>query len=399
MTGHLQNISLKEGREKTNRSEVIAAGQTKISSHALFATVSCFILLFCNVGLTVWGLPFYYDFWVKEHGWSRAQVTSGNALSRVLVGLAFGFLAGWLVDRFGARRLMMAGTLMTGIALAGLGSISTLGMFYLFYLCSALGYVGGGPMPNQVLLSRWFSKSRGKAMGIAYLGIGFGGAASPWISHALIQQFGWHMALKILGLVVIAIGLPAAYFVKDPPVAQDARAPEEKVQPTAAFKSRHFYLLMLASMLSIGAVSGTQQNLKLFLSLDLHFSQIAATRVLSLVLVSSLFGRLFIGWLADRFPRKFVMLLIYALAAAAIPLLFIASSPGVIFVFAAIFGIALGGEFMIVPLMAAELFGIQSLGRLMGVFLAADGVENRFLPGGLAICGTSMEITLLDLRH
>jgi MFS family permease len=132
-----------------------------------------FVVLFSIVGLALWGLPFFYDFMVQQFGWTRGQVTSGNALSKLLVGPLFGFFAGWVVDRFGPRRLMMAGILMAGIALIGLGSISTLGFFYFFYMFNALGYVCGGPLPVQVLLSNWFDKSRGKAMGFAYLGIGF----------------------------------------------------------------------------------------------------------------------------------------------------------------------------------------------------------------------------------
>src|SRR6266581_4901801 len=138
------------------------------------AAVTAFLVLFCIVGIAVWGLPFYYDFMVQQFGWTRAQVTSGNALSKLVVGPVFGFIAGWMVDRFGPRRLMIAGILMAGVALVGLGSISTLGMFYFFYLFNALGYVCGGPLPNRVLLSRWFVKVRGKAMGSAYLGIGLG---------------------------------------------------------------------------------------------------------------------------------------------------------------------------------------------------------------------------------
>src|SRR5579859_3078785 len=152
---------------------------------AVQAIATAFFALFSIVGLALWGLPFFYDFMVQQFGWSRAQVTSGNALSKLIVGPVFGFFAGWIVDRFGPRRLMTAGILLAGSALVGLGSISSVGMFYIFYFVNALGYVCGGPLPNQVLLSRWFDKSRGKAMGIAYLGIGCGGAAAPWISHFL----------------------------------------------------------------------------------------------------------------------------------------------------------------------------------------------------------------------
>src|SRR5687767_5228409 len=124
-----------------------------------------FLALFSIVGLALYGLPLYYDSMVKEFGWSRAQVTSGNALSKLLIGPLFGFIAGWMVDKFGPRRLMMTGILMAGGALIGLSWMTALWMFYVFYLFNALGYVCGGPLPNQVLLSRWFDKSRGKAMG------------------------------------------------------------------------------------------------------------------------------------------------------------------------------------------------------------------------------------------
>jgi MFS family permease len=380
MTGNSHQSAIGPDLEIANHPRLTAAENSEFNPKTLLATATSFIALFCNVGLTVWGLPFYYDFMVKEYGWSRARVTSGNAISRVVIGLAFGFLAGWLVDRFGVRRLMLAGTLMTGIALVGLGSISTLGTFYFFYMFIALGYVCAGPLPNQVLLSRWFKKSRGKAMGIAYLGIGLGGAVSPWISHLLVEHFGWQTALRILGLIIIGVALPLAYFVKEPELAQMSSQTPQNVQSSGAFKSPYFYLLMLASMLSISAVAGTQQNLKLFLSLDQHFSQGDSTRILSLVLTFSIAGRLLMGWLADRWPKKYVMLLIYSLVASALPLLFVSNARGSIYAFAVIFGIALGGEYMIVPLMTAEIFGAQFLGRLLGVLLAADGFADALSP-------------------
>ncbi len=330
--------------------------------------------------MALWGLPFYYDFMVQQFGWTRGQVTSGNALSKLVVGPIFGFVAGWMVDRFGPRRLMIAGILMAGAALIGLGSISTLGMFYFFYMLNALGYVCGGPLPNQVLLSRRFERSRGKAMGFAYLGIGLGGAAVPWISHTLVQHFGWQAALRTLGLLILLIALPAAFLTKDAPKPRENRISAGPPQTRSAFTTLPFFLLTLGSMFSIAAVSGAQQNLKLFLSLDLHFSQGQATRVLSLVLAFSIAGRLLMGWLADRFPKKYVMLLIYLLVATAVPLLFAGHSRAAVFTFAAVFGIALGGDYMIVPLMTAELFGVQLLGRLLGVILTAGSVAEAVSP-------------------
>ena len=256
-----------------------SAQNSELNRDSLLATVTAFLVLFCIVGMALWGLPFYYDFMVQQFGWTRAQVTSGNALSKLVVGPVFGFFAGWMVDRFGPRKLMIAGILMAGAALVGLGSVSTLGLFYFFYMLNALGYVCGGPLPIQVLLSRQFKKSRGKAMGLAYLGIGLGGAAVPWISHELVQLWGWQAALRALGIVIVAIALPAVFLTKDPTRLIKAYLPREKDAPgkpaesLGAFLTVPFFLLTLGSMLSIAAVSGTQQNLKLFLSLDLHFTQ------------------------------------------------------------------------------------------------------------------------------
>jgi MFS family permease len=355
--------------------------QSELQPGALQVAATAFVVLFCIVGLALWGLPFYYDFMVQQFGWTRAQVTSGNALSKLVVGPVFGFIAGWIIDRFGPRRVMMAGILMAGGALVGLGLVSTLSMFYLFYFFNALGYVCGGPLPNQVLLSRWFDKSRGKAMGFAYLGIGIGGATVPWVSHGLIQHFGWQSALRLLGGLIILVSFPLAFLVKEAPSPLTSdRKTSGSAEVMGAFKTLPFYLLTFGSMCSIAAVSGTQQNLKLFLSLDRHFSQGDAARVLSLVLSFSIVGRLLMGWLADCFSKKYVMLLTYLLVAAGIPFLFLSHSQGVLYAAAVVFGIGLGGDYMIIPLMTAEIFGMQVLGRLLGVILTAGGIAEAVSP-------------------
>jgi sugar phosphate permease len=356
------------------------AVRSELSAPAVQATATAFAVLFCIVGLALWGLPYYYDFMLQQFGWSRAQVTSGNALSRLVVGPLFGFAAGWLVDRFGPRRLMLVGILMAAIALVGLGSVSSLSMFYFFYFFNALGYVCGGPLPNQVLLTRWFDRSRGKAMGVAYLGIGLGGAVVPWLSHYLVEHFGWQSALRFLGVIVFVIAFPLAFYVKEPQSAPRLAGTSANVPLRAAFASPWFYLLIFASMCSIAAVSGTQQNLKLFLTLDAHYAQTQATRILSLVLFFSMAGRLLMGWLADHLPKKYVMALIYLIVAAAIPFLFATGSAFLMYAFAILFGIGLGGDYMIVPLITAELFDVQLLGRLLGVILTAGGIAEAVAP-------------------
>lgn len=371
-------LSTSESTTKPNDEPVATVsrgGQVQVALTSFFA-------LFAIVGLALYGLPFYYDHMVNEFGWTRAQVTSGNALSKLVVGPLFGFFAGWIVDRFGPRRLMLAGVVMAGVALIGLGNMSTIWMFYFFYLLNALGYVCAGPLPNQVLLSRWFDKSRGKAMGFAYLGIGLGGFFVFQISAFMIRVVGWRLALSVLGVLIMVIAFPLAFFVKESPSETSHKSKGAvRTEPIGwVLKSPYFYLLMIGSMCSIGAVGGTNQHLKLLLASDLHFSDQEVANVASLVLVSSLIGRLVMGWLADHLAKKYVMLLIYLIVAAGISILFLTWIPGAIYLFAVIFGIGLGGDYMIIPLMAGELFGVKVLGRLMGIVLTADGVAEAVAP-------------------
>ncbi|HEX7585814.1 MAG TPA: MFS transporter, partial [Prolixibacteraceae bacterium] len=124
-------------------------------SSQAYIVATAFLSLLALSGFAYYGLSFFYDFMTKEYGWSRTVVTSGNAVGKLLVGPLFGFIAGWMIDRYGPRRLMISGSLMMGTALIGLSFSRSLSMFYLFYVFNALGYVFGGPIPCQVLISRW----------------------------------------------------------------------------------------------------------------------------------------------------------------------------------------------------------------------------------------------------
>jgi len=275
---------------------------------------------------------------------------------------------------------MLAGILMAGGALIGLGLMNALWMFYFFYFFNALGYIFGGPLPCQVLISRWFGKNRGKAMGIAYIGIGTGGFIVFQIAAYLINNLGWRLALICIGLLMILISFPFAFFIKEPPNTPVQEVKDKSSVPIKeVFKNPHFYLLALGSMCSIAAVGGTNQHLKLYLR-DLHYTQVQAANVASLVLFSSIAGRLFVGWLADVLPRKYVMIIVYMIVATAIPLLLVPDFPGRIYLFAVVFGIGLGGDYMIIPLMAGDLFGVKVLGRVMGIILVADGIAESLSP-------------------
>jgi MFS family permease len=355
-------------------------GTTSLMGPQNFAVVTAFLALFSVVGVALYGLPIFYPYFVEELGWTRQQVTSGNAYSKIAIALLFGVLAGRFVDRFGPRRMMLVGIVMAGGALVGLSTATGFTAFYLFYAFNAMGYVFGGPLPNQVLLSRWFDKARGRAMGIAYLGIGVGGALVPQLAYQFTQMLGWRGALRALGFLMIVVALPAAFFVKEP---RPTAAPATAGAPPSlrgAMSRWSFYLLLIGSMASIGAVGGTMQNLVLYMRLDRALPPAQIATLLSLILVGSITGRLLMGWLADRWPKKYVMMLIYAIVAASIPPLFYVPGGAPLMVAAFCFGVGLGGDYMIIPLMAAELYGVAIMGRVMGVVLTADSIAESTVP-------------------
>jgi len=354
--------------------------ENKERSSQSYILVTAFLALFAIVGFACYGVAFYYDFMTKDYGWSRTIVTSGNAVSKLLVGPLFGFFAGYLIDRYGPRKMMLTGALMASIALIGLSFSSTLSFFYIFYIFNALGYVFAGPLPCQVLVSRWFDKNRGKAMGIAYLGIGVGGAIAPLLAAQLEKGFGWHFSLMSMGILVLLIAFPLTFFIKDSAKLRTEKTKDETVVPIKSIlRNRNFYFLAVGSMLSIGTVGGIGQHLKYYLR-DISFTQVEASHIMSFVLLSSLVGRILMGFLADIINRKYVMLMLFLFVAASIPLLLISDFPGRIYFFAILFGIGIGGNYMIIPLISADLFGVKALGRTMGIILVVDGIAESVFP-------------------
>jgi MFS family permease len=338
-----------------------------------------FMSLLAVVGLTLYGLPTYYDWFVRELGWKFATVQSGNFVGKVVIGPLFGLLIGYMIDRKGPKGSMLIGMVLAGVAVAGLGTVHGYPMFLFFYCVNALAYVMAGPLPNQVLLSQNFKERRGFAMGIAYVGIGLGYFVVQWIAPALNERFGWRGGLNGLGAIVVLIGLPLILSLRGgDATATGPRKPSVPLREVV--RNRNFYLLALGSFASVGAVGGMAANMKLLLAIDQHRSQSESHHVLAVIAGVSLVGRFGAGWLADKFGPKRVMLLIYSLVVSAALLLVWGSSGDSIYLFAAVFGLGLGGEYMIIPLMAGELFGVSVLGRVMGIIVTFDGVAEAVFP-------------------
>ncbi|PYX04782.1 MAG: MFS transporter [Acidobacteria bacterium] len=366
--------------------------------------LAAFLNLFFSVGILYYGFPVFYPSLVDSLGFTRSELTQGFLIGFVVAALLFGILAGVLIDHWGARRVIRIGIWFVGLSLILMGSMTRLWQYYALCITEVVGYVLTGPIPNQVLISNWFQVRRGRAMGYAYLGLGLGGAISPLLINALIQSFGWRHAFQIIGILILIVLFPVAQWVtrSNPrdlnlipdgllgtPVSSHMNqtdvtsgsepVPAHRVELSRAVRTRNFWLILTACTLTIGAIGAVTQHLILFLK-DHGYSQSAASRVSSALLVSSLAGRVIVGYFADRYRAKNVMALFYLALALSIPLLLLADRPAAVWGFALVFGFAMGADYMLIPLVTAECFGLATLGKLLSLIIMGYSLGQWFAP-------------------
>lgn len=356
-------------------------------------TLAAFLNLFCTVGIVYYGFPVFYPSLVESLGFTRAQVTQGFLYGFVVVGLALGFLAGVLIDRWGPRQVIRLGIGFVGLSMVAMGWMSTLWQYYALCITEVVGYVLTGPIPNQVLVANWFRARRGRAMGLAYLGLGAGGAVAPLLIGELIGRFGWRQAFVIVGILILVVLFPVAQWItrsKPAELGLQVDGASEIVDATSApaipsvdvasaVRSRNFWLIIGGATLTIGAIGTVSQHIILFLK-DQQFSTPQATRMASGLLISSLAGRVIVGYYADRFSKKNVMALFYLLLGLAIPLLFLAPNRIALWAFVVIFGFAMGADYMLIPLVTAECFGLAALGKLLALIIMGYSLGQWFAP-------------------
>ncbi len=352
-----------------------------------YVSLACAFILAMTVGLPLYAMPYFYDYYIEDFGWNRAQTTGGIAFATIVI-LPIG---GLLIHRFSPRRAIIFGGVVFALALNCFGMMGgSLVFYYLIWCVLRTGNLFSGPIPNQVILSQWFYRKRGTAMGLAYFGLGIGGAISQkFVALPLIVRFGWQTAIKIMGGLLLLIIPVLLWLVRDHPSSKGLHADGEEAPPEETqgkslqfsdlLRRKAFWLLMLGGAFTIGANGFVDQHTKLlFRDAGLTAALVADTTFVKLV--SSLGGRILIGWLADRLPKKYVMVATYLLIALPIPLLYFVDRPTIPFWFAALFGFALGAVFMLIPLMGAELFGTNSLARVMGIILPVHTISQTGFP-------------------
>ena len=358
------------------------------------------LLLAGGIGYYTFGafiIPISDDF-----GWSRAEISLAMTVAS-LVGLAAPLVGTW-VDRYGARRVMAAGALITGGAFALLGYSTSLGHFYAFYFAMALGQLGALNIPIARIVSSWFDEKRGLAIGITLSGFGIGGLTMLPLASYLISILGWRMAYHILGLLILIVLTPLSMLViRERPVATglspDGKTSEEMQTKTpltedfqagatwtfsSALRTKPFWLITGALSLTFLGTGAIIVHLIPFLQDEGASHQMAST-ILAIAIGVSVFGRVTAGYLVDKVPIKYVLMLCFLLQIGGLALILLGpGSMAVVWVFVVVFGLGIGGMFALEPLLVSQYFGLISFGAIYGglwAFVTIAGATGPFIAG------------------
>jgi MFS family permease len=361
-----------------------------------WVTAASFLTFGIAVGLPYYNMPFFYDYYQRTFHWTKGEITFGFPLAALLT-LWIGPV---LVPRFSPRKLILVGTALTCAAFVGFGTMhGALWVYYSFWFLYTVGYILSGPIPHQLIVSHWFRRNRGKAMGILYVGVGLIGFLGSYAIKPLTEGTDFHTALIVWGALLFLAWPLAIFVIRDRaadkglyPDGDSEPPPENALKP---FSYRYllgqysFWLLLIGSFCSIGAIGAVNLHMK-FVFLDQGFSDRtkeglmllnSTWRIASMViLATSILGRLAIGGLADRFSKKWVMTATYFLVAATIPILLTVSPSHSPVLFAVLFGFGMGADYMLIPLMAAEQFGVNTLARAMALILPVNTIGQTWFP-------------------
>ena len=334
----------------------------------------------------------------QEFGWSRGDISQAFSISLFVMSLVFPFV-GRLVDRFGARRVIIPSILLFGLGLMSLSLLSA-NIWQLYAVYILLGLVGGGtaPVPYSNVLSHWFDKRRGLALGIAMVGLGLGAFVMPSLAQMLIVSQGWRQAYIVFGLMVMVITIPiVGLFFKETPEMVGLRPDGDVINPNhpntseqkiglsaqEARQTHTFWILVGAFFLMSASVHGCLIHLVPLLT-DRGISPQLAAGATSLFGAALLFGRVGAGYLLDHFFASSVALCFFCGTALGLLLLWSGVTGTAAFIAAFLVGLGMGAEGDIIAYLIGRYFGLRAFGEIYGYAFGAftlGGVSGPLLMG------------------
>jgi sugar phosphate permease len=335
----------------------------------------------------------------QEFHWSRTEISLAYSLSLIVYCLATPLL-GRLIDRIGARKIILPSVLIFGLCLISFQMLSgNLWHFYAIYL--VMGLVGGGNslVPYSGVISHWFDKRRGLALGLAAIGVGLSTFLIPSLAHTLISATGWRGAYTILGLMVTLVTIPVVgFFLVDKPQLmgllpdgeivphQELKTPPgelEGLTSFAALRTRTFWLLFFAFLLIGISVVGCLIHLVPMLT-DRGVSARTAAFATSVLGGAVILGRVVSGYLLDRLFASYVATVFFIGAGIGILILWSGAAGVWAFVGAFLIGMGMGAENDIIAYVVSRYFGLRAYSEIYGYVLisfAMGGIIGPLMMG------------------
>ena len=323
----------------------------------------------------------------EEFGWSTTALAAAFSLQRVESGL-LGPLQGWMLDRWGPKIVISAGTVLFGAGFIAFSQINSLTTFYVAFIVMAIGASLSGFMSLTTTIVNWFEKRRATAISLTQVGMSVGGIMVPLVAWAIVT-FGWRPTAFASGIIIIAAGLPLAQLMRHNPeqydMLPDGMSLDEKARldavrantagwvdetvdftPRQAMRTRAFWFISLGHMLAVVVVSAVTVHLVVHLNEGLGFSIGAASVIVAFMTAVTMAGQLVGGFLGDRFnKRKIATIAMFGHAAGLLALAWGDSLAWVI-AFAILHGLAWGMRGPLMQAMRADYFGRRSFGQIMG---------------------------------
>jgi MFS family permease len=337
-----------------------------------------------TTGAGTWGVSLFVKPMTDELGWSRAAFFGALTMRSVMAGVLAPVIGPLQDSGDGPRRLMFITALGMSAGMAALALVDSLVAFYiLFGVVGTLMTVGGAEMLLSVVLPKWFVRRRTQAMTIASAGQGAGPLFFPILLSAVIDEWGWRVGWLALGGAAFVILFPLAFTIRTRPEdmglhpdGDDApltaagaplrRSEERSFTRSEAVREPTFWMLNLSGALFIMGVTGLQTNWLLYFQ-DIGFASTTAALSATAFGIGSFSSRFLWGFFAGRFQVRLLMAVATSLTALTVFLLFQVDSVALMIAAALLNGLALGGNFVMRPLIVANYFGRAHIGAINGL--------------------------------
>ena len=315
----------------------------------------------------------------EELGMGRGPFNSAIAIGSLLNAIACPIL-GWMLARWGVRRVMIPGILLCVLATASYALIGSMPLAMVYALFAVAGFVFGcqTPIAYATVTAQWFDDKRGFALGIAMAGVGAGVILIPKISASLILSFGWRTAFLGLAVCVFVFAfIPVALFIRERPGfipgADRAAVPKADVPGLEAREvfrgSWQFYALTAAFFLAIVAINGTVSQVVVLLT-DRGFALQTATGALQASGAAIIVGRIISGWALDRFWGPYVAVAFFVVPMVGIGLLDSGAGGTLPLLATVLCGLGIGAEVDLMAFFVSRYFGLRDYAKIYGTMFA-----------------------------